>query len=94
MSDEKESQDFEIVKELGELPASSVVTEEALAKLFNRHPVSIKRAVERGELPPAVRLFGKPIWTTQIIRDHLSKRLVQAQKEAESLERKISQYST
>ena len=41
-----------IVKDLGSLPPGSIVPEEALARMFGRHPVSIKRAVERGELPP------------------------------------------
>jgi hypothetical protein len=32
---------------------------EDLAQLFQRHPVSIQRAVERGELPPPIMLLGQ-----------------------------------
>jgi hypothetical protein len=48
-----ENKDFETVEELGEMPPDTIITEEGLAKLFCRHPVSIRRAVERPELPPA-----------------------------------------
>ena len=74
-----------VIKELGALPAETVVSEQALAKIFDRHRVSIKRAVERGELPPSVRLFGEPIWTVRALQDHLAKRLDAAMKESERL---------
>jgi hypothetical protein len=80
-----------IIRQLGDLPPDTVLSEEALAKLFHRHRVSIKRAVERGELPPSVRLFGEPVWTVQALRDHMNRRLATAQKEAEQLARRISQ---
>jgi hypothetical protein len=80
-----------IIRQLGDLPPDTVLSEEALAKLFNRHRVSIKRAVERGELPPSVRLFGEPVWTVQALRDHMNRRLETAKKEAEQLARRISQ---
>ena len=72
-----------IVKALGELPAGAILTEEDLGRIFARHPVSIKRAVERGELPPSVRLFGKPSWTAGAILAHLDARLEAAKREAE-----------
>ena len=93
MNEQIVNQDFEIVKELGELPLDSVVTEDGLAKLFSRHPISIKRAIERKELPPAIKLFGKPCWTVRIIQEYLAKRLERAQHEAEQMERKINQLS-
>jgi len=83
----------QIVRELGDLPPDAVVSEAALAKIFDRHRVSIKRAVERGELPPSIRLFGEPVWTVRALREHLSKRLEAAKKEAEQLQRRISQMS-
>ncbi|MHC4556052.1 MAG: hypothetical protein ACYTFW_12240 [Planctomycetota bacterium] len=91
--DSEQSNDLGIIKELGDLPADAVVSEHALAKLFNRHRVSIKRAVERGELPPSIRLFGEPVWTVKALREHLGKRLDQAKKEAEQLQKKINKFS-
>lgn len=55
-----------------------IVTEDELARALGRHPVTIKRAVERGELPPPVRLMGKPTWTGAVILKHLESRLEQA----------------
>ena len=85
--------EFGIVKELGELPAEAVISEQGLAKIFDRHRVSIKRAVERGELPPSIRLFGEPVWTVKALREHLAERLAEAKKENQHLQRKLSELS-
>ncbi len=82
-----------IIRELGDLPAETVVTEEGLATILGKHRVSIKRAVKRGELPVPVRLFGEPVWTVAALRDHLNRRLEEAKKDAERLARRISQLS-
>lgn len=68
----------------------SVVTERHLANLLGKHPVSIKRAVGRGELPRPVRMFGENCWTARALREHIAKRLEQARREAEQAERRIS----
>ena len=36
-----------------------------MAAIFGKHRVSIKRAVERDELPQPVRLMGQPVWTAR-----------------------------
>lgn len=82
-----------IIKELGELPTGAVISEQGLAKIFNRHKVSVKRAVERGELPPSIRLFGEPVWTAGALLEHLSKRLDAAKKETEQLQKKMNNFS-
>ena len=86
----QEAGDMEIVRAIGELPPDALMTESGLAKMFGRHRVSIKRAVERGELPPPVRLFGKPTWIVRALREHLAKRQEAAMKEAERLRRTVS----
>jgi hypothetical protein len=91
--DAQQSNDLGIIRELGDLPAEAVISEQALAKIFDRHRVSIKRAVERGELPPSIRLFGEPVWTVKALRDHLAERLDAARKESEQLQKRISQFS-
>lgn len=52
-----------VVPELGELGEGAVITEAGLARMLKRHQVTLKRAVQRGELPPPVRLLGGPVWT-------------------------------
>ena len=78
-----------IVAELGELKDGAVVFEEALARMFDRHPVSIQRAVQRGELPPPTRLLGRNAWTVGAILRHLEGRQEQAAKEKERIEKII-----
>ena len=78
-----------IVRELGELPSGAVITEAGLARMLGRHPVTIKRAVRRGELPPPTRLLGTPVWLAGAIIGHIQKRLDAAAKEAERQARKF-----
>lgn len=61
--------------DLARLPEATVVTLGELARLLGKHPVSIKRAVDRGELPEPVRLMGKPIWTVRVLVEFIEKRL-------------------
>jgi hypothetical protein len=89
--DEQKDSSIGIIKELGDLAPDTVISEDAMARIFSRHKVSVKRAVERGELPPSIRLFGEPVWTVRALREHLSNRLEAAKKEAEKLQRRISQ---
>ena len=82
-----------IIREMAELPPSTLITETGLAKLLNRHKVSIKRAVERGELPPPTRLLGEPVWTVRRINKHMEERLDVAKKEAEDIRKKLRSLS-
>ena len=80
----KHSNKHGIITVLADLPESSIVSEEALARILDRHQVSIKRAVDRGELPPPIRLLGAPVWTVGSILRHIEDRLESAKKEAAS----------
>lgn len=82
-----------IVKALGELPPGAILAEEDVARIFRRHSVSVKRAVERGELPPPVRLFGRPCWTASAILAHLDARLEAAKREAERESARFARHS-
>ena len=77
-----------IIEELGSLSPKSIISEEGVARIFSRHAASVKRAVDRGELPPPVRIFGKSIWTVEVITEHIAKRLARAADQRESRERK------
>ena len=84
-------EDDGIIREIGDLPPGALVSEECLARIFGRHPISIKRAVERGELPPPTRLFGNSVWTAKAILCHIEGRLAIAKKEAEQNRKKIQE---
>jgi hypothetical protein len=66
---------MEIMTTLAALPPHALISEHELARLFKRHVTSVKRAVQRGELPPPVPLFGLNVWTVEAILEHISARL-------------------
>ena len=82
-----------IIATLGELKPGAVITEEGVAFLFKRHVTSIKRAVQRGELPPPCRMFGGNVWTAGALVRHIETRLAEAAKEAEALAKKVRRLS-
>jgi hypothetical protein len=90
----KENASIGILRDLAELPPATIISEEALAKVFSRHKVSIKRAVERNELPPSIRLFGEPVWTAGVIIAHLEKRLAEAAEEYTKTQKRLGTFST
>jgi hypothetical protein len=79
-----------IIEALGNLEPGVIITEEALARLFDRHIVSVKRAVQRGELPPPVKLFGQNSWTAGSLLKHIEGRLEEAQNEVNSDARRFA----
>jgi hypothetical protein len=82
-----------IVTELGEMPGRSVIYEEGVAALFDRCETTVKRAVERGELPPPVRLFGSNAWTADALLAHIEARLERAALERKQIDAKIKTLS-
>ncbi len=83
-----------IVAALGELKPGSIITEEGVARLFNRHITSVKRAVQRGELPPPCRLFGAGVWTAGVIVRHIEQRLEQAAKDTRTTRKRLDNLLT
>jgi hypothetical protein len=81
-----------IIVGLGELTPMTLITEEGIARLFGRHVVSVKRAVQRGELPPPCRLFGVNVWTVGLLIRHIERRLEQAARDAEKDAKRIQSY--
>ena len=82
-----------VIAALGELPPGAILYEKGLAELFSRHPTSIKRAVQRGELPPPVRMFGANAWTAGALIQHIEKRLDFAARKQEKFNDKVRQLS-
>jgi predicted DNA-binding transcriptional regulator AlpA len=75
-ADDLESGETGIFPELAALPPGTLITEDGLAGLLGRTcRETIKRAVERGELPRPVKLMGKNTWTAGAIIQHVEDRL-------------------
>lgn len=92
-SDESAASIPNVISLLGELGEGAIITEDGIAQLFGRHAMSVKRAVERGELPPPTRLFNKNIWTVGALVRHIEKKLEEAARESERTNRKIAALS-
>jgi hypothetical protein len=67
--------DVEFITALAALPPQTLISESKLAQMAGRHVTSVKRAIQRGELPPPVPLFGANVWTVGAILEHISARL-------------------
>ena len=59
---------------LGALNTGDLITKRGLAKLLNREPCSVDRAVKREELPLPTRLAGQDVWVVDLIREHVENR--------------------
>jgi hypothetical protein len=72
-----------VISALGEMGPGAIITERGLGGLFERSPDSVKRAVEKGHLPPPTRLFGQNIWTAGVLVKYLEERQREAAQAAE-----------
>ncbi len=82
-----------VIAVLGELKPGAVITEEGIAAMFRRHVASVKRAVQRGELPHPCRLFGQNAWTAGALVSHIETRLEEAASRATELSHRIEDLS-
>src|ERR1043165_2898031 len=73
---------------LGSLPPGALISEQGLAALLKKHPVSIKHAVEGGELPEPVRFMGKGTWTAGAVLRHMESRLEETRRYHERITRR------
>ncbi len=82
----------DIVVVLGELGDGALITESGLAKILCRHPASVKRAVDRLELPPPIHLMKRPLWTVGALLRHLERRLDDAREDRERAAAALDQH--
>jgi predicted DNA-binding transcriptional regulator AlpA len=68
---------------LGALPAGALVTEAGLAEMLHLDKRTIRRMVQRGELPPAVRFGGHATWLAGKIIAHFEARAERAERTQE-----------
>lgn len=85
-----QNQSYGVIKALGDLPPDTLLTKQGLAEIFGLCTDSIRRAVERGELPPATQVCGKARWTVKSITNHIDALLEAAKQEAEAEAARLS----
>jgi predicted DNA-binding transcriptional regulator AlpA len=75
------------------LPERTLIDDARLASILQVCSCTIKRMVQRSELPPPIRMSGHPVWFAGTILEHIQKRLEAARKDAERTERRLRSYS-
>lgn len=65
------------------LPAETPLSADVMAGLFSVGQRALGRMVQRGELPPAIKVGGKNLWMAGVLREHLYRRAEEAAKAAE-----------
>ena len=92
VEDTEPTVDTDVIRALAELPESAIVTEKAIARIFSRSSDGVRRAIQRGELPQPVKLFGKPSWTVRALIQHMEERLGKASLEAKRTHLTVTQH--
>jgi len=52
-----------------------LLTTQDLEAIFSVTDDTITRAVQRGDLPPPLRLFGRHVWSIAVLQTHFTERL-------------------
>ena len=92
--DQKQASSEEVfTTDLSKLPEKMLLDESALAKILGVTKRTVRRMVNRFELPPPVRLRGKSTWFAGRVLRYIEDRAERLQRDAERRERKISEHS-
>jgi predicted DNA-binding transcriptional regulator AlpA len=78
-----------VITDLADLRADDYVRADYLADVFQVTPRTVRRMVERGELPEPVKLGRRDYWVAGQVREHIAESARRAQAEAEHRARKI-----
>ena len=74
---------------IGALPVAALVSEDGLATALAVNKRTIRRMVQRGELPPGVPFAGRTTWLAGKIIAHFEQRAERAARDAERIMRKL-----
>ena len=80
-----------VMTALAKLPDRALLDEAALADALRVSDRTIRRMVDRGELPPGTKLAGRKAWLAGRVLDWIESRAERLEKEAEKSFSKISQ---
>lgn len=82
-----------LVDELSRLPDKTIMDESKLASMLKITPRTLRRMVQRAELPPPISLGGRSIWLSDRVLSYLNTAAELAEKEALNQIKRISKYS-
>lgn len=82
-----------LVDELAKLHEKTILDEGRLASILKITPRTLRRMVQRAELPPPIFLGGRSVWLSDRILVYLNTAAELAEKEALDQIKRISKYS-
>lgn len=74
-----------VVRTLADLPPRSLITEAGLAEVFSVSGRTVRRMVNRGQLPPPVKLADRNTWMVGLLLDYLEEQMQQAVSEGKRI---------
>ena len=80
-----------MIDELAQLHERTIINQGQLARILGFNPRTISRLVDRGELPPGVKLGNHEVWLAGRVLDHLQTRVDARARAAERKQAKIAQ---
>lgn len=78
-----------IWREFNDLGRDTLISEAAMAQIFGKHLMSIRRAIDKQQLPQPAKLMDARVWRLGTILDFIDARLKAEQKEADKLRRRV-----
>jgi len=83
-----------VLDELARLPDKAILDEAALAKALHVAPRTLRRMVNRWQVPPGVRLGGRSVWFAGRVLAFIEAGMIRAERDAEKNAKRFRELST
>jgi hypothetical protein len=94
MDEEKSTDDtpepLGVITALGKLTRETLLRPEGLAAIFECHPETIRRSIEKGCISPPMELPNGKFWTVGFLLDHIEAGLTKNLREQEKENKRIA----
>lgn len=82
------------IEDLAQLNPNTIVDRERLANIFQVSPRTVRRMVQRGELPCPASMGRKKYWLVGNVLGHLAKQLTVAENKSQRERKRLAVYTT
>lgn len=81
-----------IISGFCDIRPETLIDKKTVGMKFGRCDASVDRAVNRGELPPPIKVLGKQRWLVGAILEHFRELHAQEKRRAEEERKRLSEY--